>query len=213
MQRTAILRSSFTASRLVRQLGEWAPADGEALSMDFAERLSLWVNAFDAIALQSAQQSIRAIQAAAAGQPADVAEELRRVRSVLAQAIARDPLAEATKAGYAGYQQRHAELQRQMEQMIGALRDQVRQSLSRVSPGLRQLAALDAMFEQMLAPREQALLPAAAALLERRFEQLEGDRDSFGKDWRNALLAELDLRLEPVAGLVEALANELKKSE
>ena len=51
--------------------------------------------------------------------------------------------------------------------------------------------------------------------MERRFEQLAHSNDAgwleaFGKDWRLALLAELDLRLEPVAGLIDALNNELK---
>jgi len=36
---------------------------------------------------------------------------------------------------------------------------------------------------------------------------------SFATDWRNALLAELDLRLEPVAGLVDALRNEPLSSQ
>ena len=102
-----------------------------------------------------------------------------------------------------------------MEQMIAPLRDHVRQTLCRISPKLRKLAALDAVLEQLLAPRAQLLLPEAASLMERRFEQLAqrddaGWLETFGKDWRLALLAELDLRLEPITGLIEALNNELK---
>jgi hypothetical protein len=110
------------------------------------------------------------------------------------------------------YRQRHLELQRQMEQMVGALRDHVRQAVSRVSPQLRQLAALDAAMEQVLAPREQATLPTAVTLLKRRFEQLrsaDGGTDAFAAEWRQALLAEMELRLEPVTGLVEARRNEM----
>jgi hypothetical protein len=118
-----------------------------------------------------------------------------------------------------------------MEQLTGALRDHRRQSVARVSPRLRQLAALDASFEQLLAPREHALLPAAIGLLERRFHQLRvahrqareatGQSDdparwrepggwlaTFAQDWRNALLAELELRLQPSVGLAEALRDE-----
>ena len=99
--------------------------------------------------------------------------------------------------------------------MIAPLRDHVRQTLSRISPKLRQLAALDAVLEQLLAPRAQLLLPEVASLMERRFEHLAqsdaaGWPEAFAKDWRLALLAELDLRLEPVAGLIEALNKELK---
>jgi len=219
------LRSNWPGSKLVRLLGDGIPMDAPAPGMDFAERLSLWLNAFDAIGLQAAQQAIRSIATAADGKPGarppraeDLAEDVQRVRSVLARAIAQDFLALATPGpdgagdrGYAPFHQRHQELQRQMEQMVGALRDHVRQALGRVSPRLRQLAALDASMEQLLAQREQALLACAPALLRRRFAQ-RADADAaaqaFLSDWREALLAELDLRLEPVVGLLAALRNE-----
>ncbi|AMO22465.1 DUF3348 domain-containing protein [Ramlibacter solisilvae] len=216
------MRSSFGSSRLVRLLGEGVPV-AEAPGMDFAERLSLWLNAFDAIGLQSAHQAIRSLDAAAgtvavrASRSGDLADDLQRVRSVLAKAIAQDPLAMAATApgdepAYLPYQQRHLELQRQMEQMVGALRDHARQAVCRASPRLRRLAALDAALEQVLARREQETLPAAIALLKRRFEQLRsaGTTDAFAGEWRQALLAELELRLEPVTGLIEALRNEAR---
>lgn len=204
--------------------------------MDFAERLSLWVSAFDAIGLQAAQRSIEAIRSAAprrAGESRalrshELQEDLQRARSALAKAIAQP--VERTDAGYATYRQRHLELQRQMEMLLAPLREHVRQSLGRVSPTMRKLAALDAVLEQLLAPREQLLLPRIAALLQRRFEQLRLEHrreleaagvqedpapgrwlDRFEQDWRQALDAEVEMRLEPVAGLIEALTNELKK--
>lgn len=207
------MRSSFSQSSLVQLLGAWAPVEAPASGMDVAERLSLWVSAFEAIRLQAAQQAIAGIRSAAADrQPAgDLAEDLRRVRSVLAKGIAQ--AVDTDIDGYAPYRRRHQELQRQMELMIGPLRDHVRQALSRTSQELRQLAALDAVMDQLLAPRAQALLPATVALVERRFTQLQQDaaddgwRKDFEHDWRQALLAELDLRLEPVTGLVEALGT------
>ena len=219
------MRSSWPSSRLVRQLGDGIPVDAQAPGMDFAERLSLWLNAFDAIGLQAAHQAIRSIATAANAKPAarspraeGIAEEVQQVRSILARAIAQDFLAVAAPdgdgaadRGYAPFHQRHQELQRQMEQMVGALRDHVRQALGRVSPRLRQLAALDASMEQLLAQREQALLASAPLLLRRRFAQLRADdvaAQTFFGDWREALLAELDLRLEPVVGLLAALRNE-----
>jgi hypothetical protein len=233
------LRSTFDNSRLVRLLGGWAPAEGEPSGMDFAERLSLWFNAFDAIRLQAVHQSLRSDDAAARARPARtpragagaLAEEVQRVRAILARAIAQDPMADSPDTGYAAYRRRHAELQGRMELMIAPLRDHVRQALAAASPRLRQLAALDAVLEQVLATREQTLLPTVAIQLERRFRQLQlaheralepaGEPDEaaapqrpgswqplFEQDWRDALLAELDLRLEPVTGLVEALTNE-----
>lgn len=231
------MRSTFGHSKLVRQFGEWLPVDAEAPGMDFAERMSLWFSAFDAIRLQSVHQSVRAVDASAprrgaAPRATTLAADLQRVRGALANAIAQDPralyvaplpsvetLRKRAKApaaddadpGYAPYRQRHQELQRQMEMMIGPLREHVRQAVARASARLHQLATLDAALEQMLAPREQALLPTATTLLAQRFAQLreaDGGRATFEQEWRQALLAELDLRLEPVAGLVDALAHE-----
>ena len=221
------MRRNFSSSKLVRLLGEWAPVDAHASGMDFAERLSLWLNAFDAIGLQAAHQSIKAIKTAVptntsdarSTRPQALEEDVQRVRTALVNAIERNSLAidklPQADASYSPYRQRHLELQRRMEQMIAPLRDHVRQTLCRISPKLRKLAALDAVLEQLLAPRAQLLLPEAASLMERRFEHLAQSDDAgwletFGKDWRLALLAELDLRLEPITGLIEALNNELK---
>jgi hypothetical protein len=188
--------------------------------MDVAERLGLWVNAFDAIGLQAAQQSISAFTSVAPGRPAEtvqasaktLTEELVRVRTALAKLIAKAPDSlTADSTSYAPYHQLQLKVQREMEQAIAPLRDRVRQTLSRLSPRLRQLAALDAVLEQVIAPREQALLPTVSTLIARRFEQLRHTDDwieTFASDWRQALLSELDLRLEPVTGLVDALRNE-----
>lgn len=240
------MRSDFGSSTLVRLLGDWTPVDADASAMDFAERLSLWLGAFDAIGLQSAHQAIRGIDAPAPSRPAGarpptadaLAEDLHRVRAALAHAIAQSPspldLAEAEEGSYTPYHQRHIALQRRMEQMVSALRDHVRQALSRTSAPLHRLAALDAALEQTLAAREQSLLPAGASLLQRRFEHLRqahrqaleaaGQADdparwrapggwlaTFEAQWREALVAEVDLRLEPVRGLVEALDNAPKQ--
>jgi hypothetical protein len=217
VQRIGFLRSTFGSSRLVRLIGPWAPVEAQAAGMDFAERLSLWLNAFDAIGLQAAHQSIRTIesqpQPARAPRTPDLAEDLRRVRSVLEKAIAQK--IDSSVPGYAPWQQRHAELQRQMDLMIAPLRDHVRQALSRVSPRLRQLAVLDAAMEKLLAARTETLLPTLPGLLKRRFDQLQGagePADAFSADWRQALQAELDLRLEPVTGLVAALTPEFDKT-
>lgn len=238
------MQSTFTRSKLVRVLDPWAPVETDAAGMDVAERLSLWFGPLDAIRLQGLHQSLAAAEAgtpskAAARQAQPLADHVQRVRGVLAKAVAQDPLALAhlkpadEDFGWPLYQQRHAELQRQFGQMLGALRDHVRQTVSRVSPRLRQLALLDAAFEELLADREQALLPTTTTLLERRFHQLRsthrqelqaaGEADdpaqwtqpggwlaTFTQDWRQALLAELDLRLEPVAGLVDALRQDIE---
>jgi hypothetical protein len=219
------LHSDFSSSNLVRLLSNWTPGDGDASRMDFAERLGLWLNAFDAIDLQAACPSVLPRVTAAPG-AASVARttraeglgaDLHKVRAALAGAITRDdqPMAMTTPevALYSRYQERHLQLQRQMEQMITPLRAQLRTGLSQLAPRLRPLAALDAVFEKVLGPREQALLATVSAMLKRRFEQLQlaGAANwlgTFDREWQQALLAELDLRLEPVRGLVDALHDE-----
>jgi hypothetical protein len=234
------LSSTFGSSTLVRLLAQWTHAGDEAPA-DLGEHLSRWVSAFDAIQLQAALRGIKAMQAQPAGHGevsrlgSGLAEAFERARMTLVGAIGQAP-ALPNEFTYTPYKRRHLELQRQMEQMVSALRDHVRQALARATPQLQQLAALDAALEKVIAPREQALLPTAAAVLERRFAQLrkQHQKDSeaaeaqddpagwrqaggwlhaFEKDWRDALLAELELRLEPVAGLIEATGTELNHQQ
>jgi hypothetical protein len=186
-------------------------------------------------------------KSARVGRSVDVAEQVQQVRLVLVHAITTKPVA-AVDAGasrrrgrnpeprpvpaapeemvvdYAAFRQRHLDLQRQMDWMVPPLRVQVREAVAVVSPSLRQLAALDAVWEQLLAGREQKLLATIPALLKHRFEQLRtaqpqqdapalwrqlgGWLDKFGKEQQAVMLAELDLRLEPVMGLVEAFQRE-----
>jgi hypothetical protein len=97
--------------------------------------------------------------------------------------------------------------------MIVPLRDHVRQAVGRASARLRQLAALDAALDDMLARRRQALLATTPGLLERRFKLLRQQHAApdwlpvFEQQWREALTVETDLRLQPVAGLVDALRD------
>jgi hypothetical protein len=126
-----------------------------------------------------------------------------------------------------GYQRRHAALQKQMEQMAAAARDHLRQALSACSPRLQRLALLDATLEKVLAAREQAALPRIGRQLELRFRALRRQHEqsgdtggadawqrpggwvhAFDAEWRQALLAERDLRLHAADGLVEAVAEE-----
>lgn len=164
-------------------------------------------------------------------------EEFYRVRTTLMKAITASgapsdsgkqyrnlvPSSEAaeTDAGYAPYHKRYIDQQRQMALRIDALRAYARQALTKVSPQLGQLASLDTVMEQVLGGREQKLLSSVPVLLERRFEHLRKThqlgldasprQDLFGKEMKEVLLAELEVRLQPVVGLIEAFSNEVKK--
>lgn len=121
--------------------------------------------------------------------------------------------------------------QRDMDVSVRSLRSNVREALSRASPSLKKLAYLDSALDGMLAEHESKLLSTIPSLLEKRFGQLfnahqqalvENNRKDnpstwmhvggwmarFRKDLESALLAELDLRLQPTIGLIEALNNE-----
>lgn len=223
--RNAFLRSNFNRSALVRQLAGWLPAPVDAPRQDLAERLGQWLNVADAIALHSTHQALpsvaRARRPAVPASASAVQAEFQRVRATLSQAITnppRKPGDESTMdadAGFAPHHQRCLEQQRRMEMSIDALRGHVRKTLSHTSPHLAQLAALDAVLDPMLGGREQKLLSTVAAFLKARFDQLRqtqpgGWQPIFEHDLQQALLAELDLRLQPVVGMVEALSHELK---
>lgn len=131
-------------------------------------------------------------------------------------------------AGFAPFYKRYLDQQRQMNLKLTPLRAHVRQVLAKASPKLRQLATLDAVMEQTLGGREQKLLAVVPLLLERRFEHLRSPHDegqdgpprsrnsaswldTFSKELQDVLLAELEVRLQPVVGLIEAFSNEVKK--
>lgn len=137
--------------------------------------------------------------------------------AVVAPVIALDPAAE-----FAMLHQRYVEQQRRMEMSVDALRSHARERLSAASPELAQLAALDGVMDQMLGGREQHLLSTVPTFLKKRFELLrrqavaEAEADlsrlpawlvQLTAEFEQALLAELDLRLQPVAGMAEALAH------
>jgi hypothetical protein len=133
----------------------------------------------------------------------------------------------AQTVDYAVYRQRYLAMQRTMETAIGKLRGRLRAALAAGHPGMGRLVRVDAVMEQALAERERALLGAIPGLLETHFHRLrlaeeaaleEADAagspaplvpgawlDTFRQDMRNVLLAELDVRLQPVEGLLAAL--------
>lgn len=241
------MRTNFSSSRLVRLLGDPSSAAVNTSRQDSVERLSLWVGVFDAVTLHARHQSLPTLAeetAPDAPSPRTLAveEQFDQVRAVLVKAItakeppstsgqrARIPVVQTApppeaSADFAPYRKRYLDQQRNMELMISPLRAHVRQTLAAASPPLRQLAALDAAWEQMLVDREQKLLSTVPVLLKRRFEHLRtshahddpalwlqpgGWLDVFGKELQEVLLAELDVRLQPVMGLMEAFSSEIK---
>jgi len=139
-------------------------------------------------------------------------------------------------ADFAPYHRYYLAHQRDMSASIGPLRATVRAALSRHSPTLKRIAVLDAVLDNALAARERNLLATVPVLLASRFEHLHkahqamlvqaqttGDPDRwmqrggwlavFCREMQAVLLAELDLRLQPIAGLIAALDNEVTRTQ
>lgn len=195
------------------------PVPADVPRQDMAERLGDWLNVADAIALHSLHQTLpsvttrrAAVKTGAAQAHVQAQAELQRLRATLSQSITTPPQppVDAADAEFAPHHQRCLDQQRRMEMGIDALRGHLRQTLAASSPRLAQLAALDATLDQMLGGREQRLLAGLPAFLKARFEQLrQAHPDAwpplFEQDFQQALLAELDLRLQPVVGMIEAM--------
>jgi hypothetical protein len=136
-----------------------------------------------------------------------------------------------TAADFTTYRRRYNASQQAMESSIGPLRQRVREVAAGATGAVARLAAVDAVMEQALGARERALLSTVPTRLEKHFERLRhaheqtradtqepddphswvrpgGWLEVFCKDMRAVLLAELDLRLQPVEGLLEALSTE-----
>ena len=223
-------RTPLTGPTLVRLLARFVQADLRQPAAPLSDRLSEWVGWTDAITLSGVLKAAAPVGAsvapAAAGDDAQAASE--RVRAALTRAIAaatRPPPtraalhatpaeAPADYADYADFRQRYQLLQQTMETDVGDLRQRLRATLAAAAPGLARLAGVDAVMERALAARERALLASVPALLGAHFERLRGAHPdapanawlpTFRHDMHSVLLAELEVRLQPVEGLLAAL--------
>ena len=138
-------------------------------------------------------------------------------------------------AAYEPYRRSYLALQREMDLNIRPLRAHMRDVLARASPALKSLAALDAALDGILCDQESKLLSTVPLLLKKRFVHLlkahqetaaaamsqaanpalwtqpGGWLVRFCHEFQTVLLAELDVRLQPTVGLMEALNNEMTK--
>lgn len=131
------------------------------------------------------------------------------------QAAPAAPDAPPPLTDFAPYRQRYLARQQAMDAAVGPLRGRLRARLAGKSPAMARLAAVDVVMEQVLGAQERSLLGSVPTLLEKHFKRLrqaapEGWLDAFHQDARDVLLAELELRFQPVDGLLEALRAEHK---
>lgn len=209
----AVLRPPVRGPTFTRLLARLAEADLAPPSPSLPDRLGQWLDWKHALALASALDARPAGPAVDTVAPGDLYAECARAREVLTAAIHDAPLlvpAAPAEPDYAAFRQLCLGRQRATQAVVGRLRGKLRDALS-ASPAMGQLAEVDAAMEVAITPREHALLASVPELLGQRFERLRAAGpastwlDSFRRDMRSVLLAELDLRFQPVDALLAAL--------
>ena len=226
-------RTGISSSNFIRLLAELTAVDVAQSKQSFAERLGAWLDWTDAISLSAVLNGAEAGSANAqttAPWPASAAAETSaRVRHQLTRSITTEPVFTSSRPlpgtamdgddDFMPYRRSYAAHQRTMATRIGALRSDVRAALAKSSPGLSRLAALDTVMDEVLGARERSLLSTVPGLLEKRFDRLRQAQQqeqqqhrawltSFAQDVQSVLLAELDLRWQPIDGLLAALRQE-----
>jgi hypothetical protein len=249
----ALTRTNFHSSKLIRVLSDLAMLEAAGPGVAFAEKLGLWLNLHDAINLCSAHNASAPV-ASSGGKPVAsgaIGDEFARIQAALVNSITQSGVSSAGRSrmalpspkpgdtleeagAYEPYRRYYLAHQRDMELRVRPLRAHVRDVLAKASPALRQLAALDAVFDGVLGDRESKVLSTIPSLLDRRFGQLRkahqqklvdaqqednpafwvktgGWLARFCHEMQTVLLAELDVRLLPTLGLIEAFNNEMTK--
>lgn len=227
------LRPPVAGPPLIRALQRLDHPSAAPESPALPAALGSWVDWNRAVALARALDgSLPELPEQTADTDADrLAEECARARRAHAEAIHALVTALAQPMAAAELERRHAALQRAQLTSTGRLRGRLRDALARTGEQGARLAEIDAVMEQVLAPREYRLLnrlPAslaaclpAAATAHAVATATNPDAtspavmpDSLSEpSWppalrdtvRDLLLAELDLRFHPIDGLSAAV--------
>lgn len=219
-----------TGSALIGLLTRLTDARPQPPRHVFAERLSHWLGWADAISLSSALTPSPPADDGGGALDAAV-PEAARLRAALARGHAQavqdtchdtaHMTSTPASASFLPFRRCYHERQQAMGRAIGPLRTRLRARLAGRSAAQARLAAVDAVMAQVVGERERALLASVPVLLEKRFEQWRQAamaepagaagappwHHAFGQDMLAVLLAELDLRLQPVEGLSAALGG------
>lgn len=244
----ALPRTNFNSSKLLRLLDRMDLVVPAEQTTALGEQLAPWLDLNDAITLYAALNESGPMPGIATDASAGLLTELMQLRAQLEGAVRNscapvphparlrfpvpgNDLPREIAADYEPYRRFYLAHQRGFEATLKPLRQRTRDSLARAKPALRTLAALDGVFDTLLAERERTLLAAVPAQLEHRFARRRdaylqavsrADADDepscwlqpgawlaeFRSELEALLLAELDLRLQPIFGLIEALNHE-----
>ncbi|MFS8931587.1 DUF3348 domain-containing protein [Cupriavidus taiwanensis] len=216
------------AGSLSSQLSQWLGwADAIALSSALKAQVPAMPPPASGGGGTEAQQCAR-VRARLADAIAEDAAPAGRRRGPARPSALPDPV--DAQVDYAVHRQRYLTLQQTMETSIGSLRGGLRAALSAGTPAMAKLAMVDAVMERVLGAREQSLLGAVPSLLEAHFQRLRQAEAAaleaqaqaqgqpaavragawlgvFRKDMQSVLLAELEIRWQPIEGLLAALQD------
>jgi len=217
------------SSKLLAQLARLgAPAASDALPC-FAERLSRLFGLGDTMTLDAAT----AYRARQPGQvQGAVVDKLTDELATTRRALVRRVHTWADELEFEGEPECEPvlnvwlALQRKIAANSRQLRDKVRKSMKDQSQTLARLAELDAVFDHTMAGYTSQCFSTISQVLEQRFRALQTSDEQpqtsgqASHDWfhryceeaQALLLAELDVRLEPVLGLLEACHNEVNNT-
>ncbi len=220
-------RTPATGPIFVRMLARAVDAADGPSGPVLSERLGQWIDWTRAVALARALDRPQSAHPASGADFQAEAGECMRARQRLVDAIGNGDewdavlsraLASCTEtdagADYAPFRKRYVTLQNAMQAATGRLRGRLRERLAQGGADMARLADVDAVMEGVLSPREHTLLAKVPDLLGRCFQRLceEASRASgdawlqaFPRDMQDMLLAELDVRFQPVDGLLAAL--------
>ena len=222
----SLAKKGHTDQNLAEQLGRLiGVSDSIALSRALGSLPSMKSNSVASSAdsvrneiLSARQEMVRVIVASFAVNPEGTGIQAPSVRT---------GTREGALQTYEPYQRFYSMHQAEMAGSVQRLRVNVRLSVSGVSAELHQLAELDKIISESLSSHTAKLFNVTPRLLEVRFNQLlEAHLEKTGgtnntkssqwlmpggwlalfyKDMQELLLAELDVRLQPVLGMLEAL--------
>lgn len=223
---------SLNGSRLVRFLHNLAISDSEPSPADFSERFARLFDFNNSVSLASLHSDLPTLEY----EPLDFTDdeiqaELLRVRKSMVQAILKSfmpaandgvlrlrfplpkPAVGEEPLVFDPYRRFYASHQRDMEREVTHLQSYIRDAVGGRSKRLAQLVALDMAMGEALLSHRRKQFAALPGILEPRFVSLQSDENDnwltqFKQDMQELLLAELEVRLQPVLGLVEALTED-----
>ena len=218
-------------SRLVRLLRDLQVADAEVSQQHFGARLARLIDLADSINIAEAHGPMRAVTfEPTTVSNAAVKQQFLRSRTSMMQTVIRafDPQAGSARgkfpppetpppeqdkaAAVEPYLKFYAAQQGQIDANVQRLQTLARESVAGLSPELARLCALDKAMGDSLAGHSRKFFTVIPRLLEQYFEQLPQAEPAqwsrlyqqLSAKMQGLLLAEIEVRLEPVLGLIEA---------